>query len=115
MTSAATHSGSAWSCQGCTTAGSARGRQRGHRQPEPGQLLPVELGALLLAAPDDGLAAAVDRVGHRHPAVERDTRERPGKRERHAVERVVVVVADDHEPRPAAARARAGSTWPRLA
>jgi len=39
--------------------------ERGHRQAGVVELLPVELGGLLMAAPDDRLAAVVDLVGDR--------------------------------------------------
>src|SRR6476659_9260931 len=105
------HSGSAWICQGSTAAtGSARRRERRHREPEADELLPVELGPLALTGPDDRLARLVDAVGHLDPAVKRDARNRAGQGERDPVEGVVVVVLHDDEPRPAGSGAR-----PRLA
>ena len=60
--------------------------ERGHRQPGRAQLLPVVLGRLAMAGPDDRLAAVVDRVRERHPAVVADAgdhpRERRGRRAR---------------------------------
>ena len=60
--------------------------------------LPVELGRLLLPRPDDRLALAVDQVGDRVALGDRDARDVARQRVRHVVERVVVVVADDHAP-----------------
>jgi hypothetical protein len=40
---------------------------RGHRQPEPEQPLVEQLGALLVAGPDDGSATTVDPVGKAQP------------------------------------------------
>src|SRR5689334_1510053 len=111
MAMATAHSGSAWILQGSTIRSrSARWGERRHREPEAGQLLPVELGPLLVAGPHDRLAGGVDRVRHRLAALERDARDGARERERDAVERVVVVVPDDHEPRLARARARPGPT-----
>src|SRR6478672_3263706 len=106
---ASAHSGSAWIRQGSTIAWSARGRERRHREAEARQLLPVQLGPLLVSGPDDRLAAAVDGVRHRLAALERHARDGAGERERDPVERVVIVVSDDHHPRPAGARPRTGS------
>src|SRR5436305_710106 len=51
-----------------------------------------------MAAPDDGLAGVVDAVGERVTGRDGDPRDRAGQREGDVVERVVVVVADDHTP-----------------
>src|SRR5262249_24078653 len=82
---------------GTRPAPSARWRERRHGQAVPGELLPVELGLLTVARPDDGLAGAVDAVGQGHAAVERHAGDRAGQGEGDAVERVVRVVLDDHK------------------
>ena len=65
------------------------------------ELLPVELGLLAVAAPDERLAAVVDLVREGHAALEVDAGQHGGERERNAVERVVVVVEHDHATRVA--------------
>ena len=80
--------------------------ERGHRQAGVAELLPVQLGGLLVAAPDDRLAGVVDAVGHRVAAVDGDAGDVARQRVRDVVERVVVVVADDHPPGAAQARCR---------
>src|SRR5206468_3899759 len=72
--------------------------ERGHRQPCVVQLLPVVLGGLARAGPDDRLAGVVDLVGDRVALLERDAGDDARQRGRHAVEGVVVVVQDDHPP-----------------
>src|SRR6478672_9207348 len=49
--------------------------ERRQRQPMLAQLLPVELGLLAEAGPDDGPPRVVDPVGHPHPVVVRDARD----------------------------------------
>jgi DNA-binding IclR family transcriptional regulator len=83
--------------------------QRGHGEPGVAQLLPVELRALALAAPNPRASARVDAVGERHPAPEVDARDVAGERRGDVVERVVVVVQDDHVAGGAPARLVAGA------
>ena len=64
-----------------------------------------EVGGLTMAAPDDGAAGVVDPVGELQSLVEVDSGNGRRECERHAVERVVVVVQDDHVPRLAEVRA----------
>ncbi len=81
--------------------------ERRHRQAEVLELLPVVLGLLAMARPDDRLAGAVNLVRKLEPAVERHAGDGARERERDAVERVVVVVQDDDFPgvaRPAPVR-----------
>src|SRR5439155_11055860 len=85
--------------------------QRRHRQTGVAELLPVELGGLALASPDDRLAAVVDSIGDLVTPVEGDTRDYAGKRARHMIERVVVVVEHDHAPRAAPAAPWLSHTW----
>ena len=80
----------------------------GHRQARVLQQLPVVLGGLPGTGPDDGLAGAVDLVGHRVAAIQVDPGNVAGKRSRHPVEGVVVVVQHDHPPGAAERRPRAG-------
>src|SRR5439155_1615048 len=82
--------------------------QRSHRQAMIPELLPVELGLLLMPGPDDRLSGGVDAVRERHSVVVGDTGNHRRERKRDALERVVVVVQDDHVPRPAETRAFAG-------
>src|SRR6187200_965879 len=70
--------------------------ERGHREAEVLELLPVELGRLLQTGPDDRPARRVDSVGEVHPLVEADTGQNGREGERNPVEGVVVVVQDDH-------------------
>src|SRR5271156_2209514 len=72
------------------------GAERGHRQAAGFELLPVELGLLLVARPDPGPARVVDLRREPHPTVVVDSWDHARDRERHAFERVVVVVQDDH-------------------
>src|SRR6478735_5153027 len=71
------------------------------------QLLPVELGLLAEAGPDDGPPRVVDPVGNPHAVVVRDARDDRRERGRDALEGVVVVVEHDHEPGAAEAGALA--------
>ena len=100
------------------SAGAARGRgsprarasalfERGHGQPRVAELLPVQLGGLPVAGPDDGQPRAVDAVGERVALVDRDPGDEARERVRDVVERVVVVVADDDAPGAAQAAVRA--------
>src|SRR3712207_6003900 len=72
--------------------------ERGHGEARVAQLLPVELCLLLVAGPDDGLAGLVDAVGDGEAPVDVDARDEARQRVGHVVERVVVVVEDDHTP-----------------
>src|SRR3954469_5623746 len=72
--------------------------ERSHGQPGVLELLPVQLGGLLVPAPDDGLAAVVDAIGHRVADRDGEARDVARQRVRDVVEGVVVVVADDHPP-----------------
>jgi hypothetical protein len=81
--------------------------ERRQRQPMLAQLLPVELGLLAEARPDDGLPGVVDPVRQAHPAVVRNARDDRRERGSDALEGVVVVVEHDHEPGPAEAGALA--------
>src|SRR5579863_8711957 len=63
-----------------------------------GELLPVQLGLLELAGPHDRLPRAVDSGGEAHARVEVHAGQDGRERERDTVERVVVVVQDDHAP-----------------
>ena len=72
--------------------------ERGHRQSRALQLLPVVLCGLLVAAEDDRLAAEWITFGDLHPALDADPRDEAGERAGDVIERVVVVVADDHPP-----------------
>jgi hypothetical protein len=62
----------------------------------------------LHAASDDRLAGVVDRVRDRVLLRQRDPRYERAERARHAVERVVIVVRDDHAPVAAQPEAGAG-------
>src|SRR4051794_41776094 len=100
-----------WAARPTATAARSALLERSHSQSRVVELLPVELGGLLEPAPDHGLARGVDRVGVGVALLHADAGDRPGQRERDVVERVVVVVADDHAPvaaepgaRPAGAR-----------
>src|SRR4051812_26150935 len=73
------------------------------------ELRVVELGELLVARPYDRLALGVDRVRERHALRVVDAGNRLRERERDALERVVIVVQDDHPPRAAGAGAAAGA------
>ena len=64
----------------------------------------VELGLLLVAGPDNGLARVVNRVGQPESLLVRDARQDAGQGGCDAFERVVVVVEDDHVPRRAEIR-----------
>src|SRR3954466_10346630 len=72
--------------------------ERGHRQARVTQLVPVVLGQLTVAGPDDRQAAEVDAVGDREAAVDVDPGDQARQRRRDVLEGVVVVVADDHPP-----------------
>src|SRR6266508_2543111 len=85
--------------------------ERGHRQAGVAELLPVELGGLLVAAEHDRLPGVVDLVGDRVAAVDGDAGDVASERMGHVIERVVVVVADDYTPRPAQAGARILRAW----
>src|SRR5918998_5530134 len=86
--------------------------ERGHRQARVAELLPVQLGGLLHAAPHDRLAGVVDRVRDGVALGQRDPRDEAAERASDVVERVVVVVADDHAPVAAQPRAGAADAWP---
>src|SRR3954462_257239 len=47
--------------------------ERGHRQARVLELLPIQLGGLLVPAPHDGLTGRVDAFGEPESRVERDT------------------------------------------
>src|SRR5262249_33475908 len=66
-----------------------RSGERRHGEADVAQLLPVELRALALAAPDPGAAGVVDAVGHLHAAVVVHPGYHPGQRLRDVLERVV--------------------------
>src|SRR6478752_2032593 len=100
MTTATAHSGSNTNWWVSTTSAAA---ERGHGQPEAGELLVVELRLLAMPRPDGRPAGVVDAVRHRQAGVHGDTGERARQGEGDAVERVVVVVQHDHQPRPVAA------------
>src|SRR5689334_24622477 len=85
-----------------SSASAFKGR---HGQAVPLELGVVELGELPVAGPDDGLARVVDAVREGHAAVVVDAGDRLCKRERDALEGVVVVVEDDHAPGAAGAGA----------
>src|SRR5262245_50229760 len=71
------------------------GRRSGegrHGEAAVAQLLPVELRALTLAAPDPRAARVVDAVGHLHASVVVHAGNDPRERLRDVLERVVVVV-----------------------
>src|SRR4051794_21885802 len=81
--------------------------ERRHGQTGVPELLPVQLGGLLLPAPDDGLAGVVDAVGQCVADGDREPGDVAGQRVRDVVEGVVVVVPDDHPPLAAEAASRA--------
>jgi hypothetical protein len=85
--------------------------ERGHRQAGVVELLPIQLGRLLVPTPDDRLSAVVDLVGDRVAAVDGDAGNVAGERVSHVVERVVVVIADDDAPRAAQTRAGILRAW----
>src|SRR5215212_6643437 len=68
--------------------------ERRHREAVLLELLPVELGLLLVPRPHHCAACRVDPIRELHALVEADTRKNRRERERDAVERVVVVVED---------------------
>src|SRR5215211_541646 len=86
------------------SAGSTGGRppssalQRRHRQPRPLELVPVVLGRLAWAGPDDRLTSIVDLIGNSVALLKADPRQDPRERLSDVLEGVVVVVADDHAP-----------------
>src|SRR5206468_8312035 len=74
-----------------TLPGPLRGRsssllERSQRQSALAQLLPVELGLLAKAGPDDGPAGVVDPVRQLHPAVVREPGDDRGRSEEHTSE-----------------------------
>ena len=69
-----------------------------HRESGVLELLPVELGRLLRARPDDRLARVVDLVGEPVPLLERHPGDHVRERLGDVVEGVVIVVEDDHDP-----------------
>ena len=81
--------------------------ERRHRQPVRRELRVVELRELPVPRPDHRLPVVVDLVRELHPPVVVDAGDRLRERERDALERVVVVVQDDHAPRVAGAGAPA--------
>jgi hypothetical protein len=85
--------------------------QRRHRQPRGVELFPVELGGFAGTGPDDRPAAGMDFLGEPVAAVERDSRDDPGKGRGDVIKRVVVVVEDDDLAVAAEPGAGAGSPW----
>src|SRR3954447_22131395 len=81
-----------WAARPTATAGRSALLERSHSQPRVVELLPVELGGLLQAAPDHRLARLVDGIGVGVALLHADAGDRAGQRERDVVERVVVVV-----------------------
>src|SRR5919202_431209 len=81
--------------------------ERRHGQAGVPELLPVQLGGLLLPAPDDGLAGVVDAVGQRVADGDGEAGDVAGQGVRDVVKGVVVVVSDDHPPLAAEAASRA--------
>src|SRR5579862_7595732 len=81
-----------------STPSTASAFKRRHGQAVPGELGVVELGGLAMTGPDDRPAGVVDAVRERHPARVVDAGDRLCERERDTLERVVVVVQDDHAP-----------------
>ena len=86
--------------------------QRRHGEPGGVEHLPVVLGGLARAGPDDRLAAVVDLLGDPVALVEADPGQHPREGLGDVVEGVVVVVADDHPP--VSAEARIGSRGARF-
>src|SRR2546429_387982 len=72
-----------------------------HRQAVPLELPVVELGELAVPRPHHCLTGGVNLVRERHAAVVIDAGDRLREREGNTLERVVVVVENDHPPRVA--------------